>query len=81
MTRHRSSAWRAMSPQQRLEALMAHAATGAQWAEFEEIYGMAVRSVLKAVAVLGITNRSEPPRVRAAIPSYAGQSDEEEGNS
>lgn len=67
MIRHRSSSWLAMSPQQRLDALTQHAATGAPWREFEEAHGLALQSATRAAWVLGIDARGEPKRVRAGI--------------
>lgn len=67
MTRRRSAAWLAMSPQQRLDAMMAHASTEEPWDEFAELYGLSEQSIRRAAGELGISGWDTAEALRANI--------------
>lgn len=67
MTRRRSAAWLAMSPEMRLEAITRHAATGAAWDDLARNMGISAATLKTCASVLGVSNRQERPRMRAAV--------------
>ena len=67
MTRNRSAAWLAMSPQGRLAAMMAHASTEAPWGEFAEFYGLSEQSIRRAAGELGISGWDAAEALRTNI--------------
>ncbi len=66
MMRRKSATWLSMTPQQRLDCVVQHAASGDDWGQFARRYGVSEQGISRAAGILGVTGCDVVARAREA---------------